>query len=210
MSAPWQFTEPLTGDPFFTPADLAHRLQIDPATIDDGVATLLAQLASDAVREDLRLQVDFVANETVTLYGDGGEILVLPQRPVTAVTSVTMAGQALTPVVVNATSSLLMYDWRPDGRLYRVVYGGNFYAGELYFKWPNGVPVVITYSHGWKFGPPTQLQSVALELAAAAYSNPEVTDSGRVGFVQWETRDKGMNLNETQRRTLDYYRRLNI
>ncbi len=25
----------------------------------------------------------------------------------------------------------LMYDWRPDGRIYRVVYGGNFYAGEL-------------------------------------------------------------------------------
>jgi hypothetical protein len=209
MSSPWQFPNALTGDPLALPVDLAHRLQIDPATVDTGVATLLLQMASDAVRQDLRLQIDFVANETITMYGDNSEILVLPQRPVTAVASVTLAGQALVPVVVNATSTMLMYDWRPDGRMYRVVYGGSFYAGELYFKWPLGVPVVVTYSHGW-LTPPTALQSVVLDLAGAAYSNPEVTDSGRVGWVEWVTHNAGMDLSVEQRRTLNYFRRLNI
>jgi hypothetical protein len=206
VSSPWQFPDALTGDPLALPADLANRLQISPSSINTGVATLLLQQASDAVRENVKLQIDYVVGETVTILGDGGETLLLPQRPVTAVASVTLAGQVLTPVVLGSAAPT-MYDWRPDGRLYRVTYGGSVDSGELHSRWPRGVPVVVTYSHGWVNGPPTQLQSVALDMAAAAYSNPEVQDSGRVGWVEWVTKNVGMTLNAQQQQSLDYYRR---
>lgn len=197
-----------TGRPFFTTADLAARLQITLAS-SDPTAPLLAQLASDAVREDVRLSVDQVSGDQITLWGDNGEILLLPERPVTAVTSVVLAGQALVPVTPNTTSTTLMYDWRPDGRLYRVVYGGSFYAGALNFTWPAGVAVQITYSHGFQVVP-SALKNVALELAAAAYSNPELHDQERVGWVEWQTKIQGILLNSAYRTALDPYRRLDL
>jgi len=196
----------LTGNPFFTADDLSARLQ---TTVADDTATLLATLASDAVREDVRLTVDAVADDPVTLYGDDGQILLLPERPVTAVTSVVLAGQTLVPVITGATSTMLMYDWRPDGRLYRIVYGGSFYAAELMFKWPFGVPVQITYSHGW-LTPPSAMKNIALELAAAAYVNPELHNQERVGWVEWTTGHASMTLTTAQRTALDPYRRLDI
>jgi hypothetical protein len=199
----------LTGAPFFTSTDLANWLQLDPSVINAGTATLLAQLASDVIRDEIRLSVDHVDNDQVTLWGDNGEILLLPERPVTAVTSVLLDNQALVPVVQDATSTMLMYDWRPDGRLYRIVYGGSFYAGELMFKWPSGVPVKITYNHGWT-SVPSALKSVALQIAAQAYSNPEMHDQERVGWVEWQTKLQALLLSPNQRTALDVYRRLDL
>jgi hypothetical protein len=201
--------EGLTGDPFFTSAELASWLQLDPSTINTGTADLLAKLASDAIRDEIRLQVDHVTGETVTLWGDNGEILLLPQRPVTAVTSVVMDNHTLVPAVPDTSSALLMYDWRPDGRLYRVVYGGSFYASEVLFNWPYGVPVTVTYDHGW-YTVPSALKSVALQIAAQAYSNPEMHDQERVGWVEWQTKLQAMLLSPNQRTALDAYRRLDL
>ncbi|OIN79098.1 hypothetical protein BMG05_19845 [Mycobacterium malmoense] len=197
----------LTGRPFFTPRDLAYRLQIDPAAINLGTACLLAQLASDAVRQDLWLSVDYVENDTVTLYGDYSGMLVLPQRPVTAVTSVVLAGETLTQSQPGATStSTPMFDWRPDGRLLRIVYGGQVFASQLTWLWPNGVPVTVTYTHGYQVVP-SCFKSVALELAAGVYNNPEIHSNERVGWVEWATKNVDLNLNDQQRASLDYYRK---
>lgn len=206
----YPFPYAYTGAPFFEVEELAARLQVSVDEFDPA-ATLLAQLASDAVREDLRLSVDYVANDTLTIYGDNSEVLVLPERPITNVTSVTMAGQTLVPVQVNSTSTLLMYDWRPDGRMYRVVYGGSFYAAELYYKWPAGVPVTITYSHGFQTVP-TVFKRVALELAAAAYANPDMAKVQSTGRTRIEPAFVGLSLTAFPdlRSDLDMYRRLDI
>lgn len=208
MAYGYVFPDAFTGEPFFKPSDLGARIQVSLED-DDPTGLLLAQLASDLVREDLRLTVDHIDNDEITLFGDNGEIMLLPQRPVTAVTSVVLDNIALVPVVQDATSTLLMYDWRPDGRLYRIVYGGSFYAGELMFKWPAGVPVNITYSHGYQVVP-SAFKSVALELAAAAYVNPEMHDQERVGWVEWATKQPSMSLSPSQRTALDPYRRLDF
>jgi hypothetical protein len=199
-----------TGDPFFEVDELAARLQISIDATDPS-AVMLAQLASDAVREDLRSTVDYIANDVLTVYGDNSETLVLPERPITAVSAVSMAGQSLVPVQVNATSTLLMYDWRPDGRLYRVVYGGSFYAGELYFNWPAGVPVTVTYSHGYQTVP-TVFKRVALELAAAAYANPDMAKVQSTGRTRIEPAFVGLSLTAFPdlRSDLDLYRRLDL
>lgn len=199
----------LTGSPFFTAAELAYRLQIDPADINTDAATLLAQLASDAVRDDIRQQVDLVDNDEITLWGDNSEVLLLPQRPVTAVSSVTLAGQDLVPAQVNSTSTMLMYAWRPDGSLRRVVYGGSFYAGELYYRWPAGVPVQVTYSHGYATVP-AGMKHVALELAAAAYANTDLHESERVGWVEWTSKRVSLDLVPEQRASLDVYRNVTL
>ena len=208
MSYPFPYA--YTGAPFFEVEELAARIQVSVDDFDPA-AMLLAQLASDAVREDLRLSVDYVANDTLTVYGDNSEILVLPERPITAVSSVSMAGQTLAPVTVNATSSMLMYDWRPDGRMYRVVYGGSFYASELYFKWPLGVPVTVTYSHGFQVVP-TVFKRVALELAAAAYANPDMAKVQSTGRTRIEPMYVGLSLTAFPdlRSDLDAYRRLDL
>lgn len=204
------FPHTLTGRPFFTPRDLAYRLQIDPAAINLGTACLLAELASDAVRQDLWLTVDYIENDIITLYGDYSDMLVLPERPVTAVSSVILAGETLTQSRPGDTStSTPMFDWRPDGRLYRVVYGGQVFASQRRWYWPNGVPVTVTYSHGYQIVP-SSFKSVALELAAGVYNNPEMHSNERVGWVEWATKNVDLNLNDQQRTSLDYYRRLNI
>ena len=199
----------LTGAPFFTTTDLAYRLQMDPTAVNSDAATMLAKLASDAVREEIRQKVDFVASDTVTLYGDNGEVIMLPERPVVSVSSVVMAGITLVPTTVNSTTTTTMYDWRPEGALRRVVYGGSFYASQLYFKWPLGVPVTVTYSHGYQVVPSAMVH-VALELAAAAYSNPELHESERVGWVEWTTRRLGLDMTAEQRTSLDIYRNVSL
>jgi hypothetical protein len=202
----------LTGNPFFTATDLANWLQIDSGTINSGTATLLAQLASDAVRDEIRLQVDLVIDETVTLWGDGGDVLLLPERPVINVSSVILDGQALNPVTLQpyvAGSDVPLYDWRPSGTLERVVYPGSYYAGQLNWAWPNSVQVIVTYSHGWST-PPSALKSVALQIAAQAYSNPEMHDQERVGWVEWQTKLQALLLSLPQRTALDVYRRLDV
>ena len=200
----------LTGAPFFTTGELASRLRLDPTTIDTGTATLLSQLASDAVRADLRQEIDYVPNDTITLYGDNGEVILLPQRPVWNVSAVTLAGQSLVPVQVNSTSTMLMYQWRPDGSLRRCVYGGSFYAAELFYKWPLGVPVTVTYDHGYQ-QVPAAIKHVALELAAGVFSNPELHNSEKVGLVEWTAlRDMTLNLSTEQRKSLDVYRNITL
>ena len=199
----------LTGRPFFTTTDLAYRLQLDPTAMNTDAAAMLAQLASDAVREEIRQKVDYVVGDTVTLYGDNGEVLLLPERPVLNVSSVVLAGVTLTPTQVNTTTNMLMFDARPDGALRRVVYGGSFYAAQLYYKWPLGVPVTVTYDHGYQVVP-SAMTHVAIELAAAAYSNPELHESERIGWVEWTTRRLGLDMTAEQRTSLDVYRNVSL
>jgi hypothetical protein len=199
----------LTGQPFFTPTDLAYRMQTDPTAMNSNAAILLAQLASDAVREEIRQKVDYTVGDTVTLYGDNGEVLLLPERPVVRVSSVVLAGVTLSPTQVNTTTNMLMFDARPDGSLRRVVYGGSFYAAQLFYKWPLGVPVTVTYDHGYQVVPSVMVH-VALELAAAAYSNPQLHESERVGWVEWTTRRLGLDMTAEQRTSLDVYRNVSL
>jgi hypothetical protein len=188
---------------FFTIDELAAALQMDIAAVDVDTANQLAELASDIVRDDLggagqSQQIDFQAGDTVTLYGDSGQIVVLPQKPVTAVGSVTLGGQLLDPNT---------YQWRDNGILYRVVYGGGQYADMQTWIWPFGVPVVVVYDHGYS-PVPSLIKQVALELAAAAYLNPAMAVSQTAGpySVSYTAQQVGMTLSPGQESLLDNYR----
>lgn len=197
-----------TGAPFFTVAELGAQMQmtLDPA---DPTAVLLQTLASDAVREDLQQTVDVIENDTVTLYGDGGDLLILPERPVIAVSSVILDGQTLNPVTSQpyiAGSDVPLYDWRPNGNLERVVYPGSYYAGQRNWAWPNSVQVTVTYDHGYAVVP-TAFKRVALQAAAGAYTNPDLASVTTVGRTRTEPGWVGLTLTPAQSSALDYYRR---
>jgi hypothetical protein len=188
---------------FFTTAELAAALQMDIDSIDPETANMLAELACDIVRDDLggageSQQIDFQADDVVTVYGDSGQIVVLPQKPVTAVSSVVVQGRTLDPKE---------YNWRDNGRLYRVVFAGTEYADMQTWLWPFGIPITVTYSHGYDTVP-SLVKQVALELAVSAYLNPAmaVTQTAGPYSSTYTAQQVGMSLSDEQESRLDNYR----
>lgn len=187
---------------FFTAEELMLQLQhTTDGDVDDDTATLLATLASDEIRDDLGQQIDLVTNEVITIYGDGGELIVLPQRPVIGVSSVLLNGQAITA-----------YDWRRNGALRRVIFAGSQFAGEMTMNWPFGVPVQVTYSHGYATVP-NAIKAAALDLAIATYMNPNSLVTSKivddVSEAYRATRAATM-LSEERKNALDRYRALDM
>lgn len=148
-------------DQLATPEDLASFLQQD---LDLATATLLIEAATAVVQEAAGGQrILEVAGDTATLIGTTDSKLDLPQIPVTAVTSVTLDGTAVTAGAAGSVPST----WRRIGnRLWRTD-GWQSWIGE-----PS--TVVVVYTHGYA-APHQRLQlarSAVLTLAAVPYGNP--------------------------------------
>lgn len=152
-------------------ADLEKVMQ---RTLTANTATVLLEGATAAVQAVTGQRLVQVADDEITIEVDDltGVHLSLPERPVTAVTSVEIGATAVT----DYTAQL------GHGRLYRVA--GWRSAALL----PDpGAPstVTVTYSHG--YAPTDQrlqlARSVTLLLAAAAYSNPGGATRVQTGSV---------------------------
>lgn len=136
-----------------TPADLRNLLDETVDTLSDDKANVVLSIASGAVRAAARQTITLVDGETVTLIGDPGQWFELPQRPVTAVTSVKVDGSAVTDFKVFGN------------RLWRRC-GWETCPGE-----PAAVEVV--YSHGlpdWD-DRLAYAQGITLTLAAKLFTN---------------------------------------
>jgi hypothetical protein len=143
---------------FASVAELAAYLHQDPfATAAEITAAQLdLDLASGVVVDRTGQTFDAVADDVVTLDTCPGEDVRLPQRPVTAVTSVTtrdMGSAAVTTRTLNTD-----YEVRAD-RLRWVGVGW----------WP--YEVTVTYSHGYAVIPGT-VKAATLAVAAELHDNP--------------------------------------
>jgi hypothetical protein len=99
-----------------------------------------------AVRHPVRL----VENDTVTLYGDATDRLLLPAAPVVTVTAVTLDGDPLTPGT--------HYRVRRDAGILRRIGG----------VWPDWAEVSVTYSHG--YDPiPEEIEEAVIDQARTIY-----------------------------------------
>lgn len=137
-------------------------------TLSDGIdtakATLLLECATAIVQGVAEQRIVQVVNDAMVLdldEHDGGPYLVLPERPVTAVTSVLIGATSVTGYTPQLGRARL---WRPEG--WRSPLLG--YVGQ-----PSTVTVVHT--HGYPPGhQKLQLgRSAVLGLIAGVYDNPE-------------------------------------
>jgi hypothetical protein len=170
-------------DQLATPSDLAAYLQQD---VDTSTATLLIETATAVVQAACGGQrIVQVVNDPLTVMGTTDNWLDLPQLPVTAVSSVTLDGTALTVSTdyqVLGSRLFRKLGWQVNfGWPWDYPYG---FQGNSYYPPPslaNGYPyqqpsaVGLTYTHGWASGS-QQLQlgrQACLTLAAGVYVNPD-------------------------------------
>lgn len=142
----------------FTLAELASYLQRD---IDTATATLAQSAGQGLVRAYTRQNIDtrtYTSTRVpVTIHGERYTVL-LPQRPVTAVTSVT----------VNGTAYVAGADYTWDGvnaRLWLRYLAGS--STSFIDEWW----AVVTYTAGYATVPDA-VKGVALSVAGRAYDNP--------------------------------------
>lgn len=153
-------------DQLATLQDLADALQIPLADLPSGTGTLLLECATAVVQEAAGGQrIIQVAGDTFSLIGTTDAWLDLPQIPVTAVSSVTLDGTALT-VGIGSTN----YKHRGN-RLWRTD-GWQTYVGQ-----PSDV--AGTYTHGYAAGSQDlQLgRAACLSLAKGVFTNPSAVQS---------------------------------
>lgn len=147
-------------DMLASPSDLASLLQQD---VDTATATLLIEAATAVVQATTGQRLVQMLGDVVALdldEYDGGHYLDLPQRPVTAVTTVLIGATAVTDYSTQLRRNRL---WRADGWRSTLI---------AYPSQPS--QVTVTYDHGYPPGD-QRLQlarGATLSLAAAPYGNP--------------------------------------
>lgn len=144
-------------DQLATPEDLASLLQQD---LDASTATLVLEAATSVVQAVVGQRILEVVGDTATLIGGTDGWLDLPQRPVSAVTSVTLDGETVTEGTATGTYR------RFGSRLWRDCGWATCYTEPS--------TVVVVNTHGYPTGS-QELQlarSAVLSLAKGAYANP--------------------------------------
>lgn len=156
-------------DRLATADSLAWLLQIPVDDLDQAAAGVALEAATAVVQAAAGGQrILQVVDDQVTIYGGVGSYLDLPQRPVTAISSVTYGGVLLAAGTASGT-------WRAaPGGLWRDL----GWAGACY----EPSPVDVVYTHGYPDGD-QRLQlarGATLSLARTVYANPEGTTSTRL------------------------------
>jgi hypothetical protein len=181
---------------FATVDDLEARLRL---TLVPHLAEAVLQGASDEIMSACPGWQLFETTSTVTLRGTGGQALVLPRPPVSAVHTVTIGGVETSGWTLETS----LVDGRRTDRLIR---GAGGWVGD----------VEVTYTHGFNDdNRPVVLREVCLKLAARMWVNPEQVMQKRradysasygssavevSGLTRWELRKlAGNGLRQTSR-----------
>lgn len=142
---------------FISVEDLGLFLRKDMT--DDDLAVIAVDAASELVRSHCDRTFDAVVGATAILDGTGTQWLLLPELPVTALTSVTLYdGTASETLLVEGLDE--DYVWDAAGRVYRNVY-----------NWPTEPQsITVVYSHGYATVP-SDVRLVALNAAGRLYDH---------------------------------------
>ena len=195
--------DPSAASPFATVAELEAYTG---ASIATDRARLLLDMASAAIRAHAR-QTLTQATTTAVFPGTFAEKLVLPERPVTAVTT----------VIIGDTTLSVDTDWVWDGA--HTLYRGTTVDGVLSVNGPDylingwgdwggpGAQVSVTYTHGFATIPGV-VKGVCLALAARTLGSPDGVNSESVGSysVSYSRTGGAVSLLDEERALLDRYR----
>lgn len=165
--------------------------------------------ATGQMQEWIGQQIFQVTNDTVILDPRPDMSVMLPETPVTAVSSVAWFDD------FNGTGwntlPTTLYRWKEWGRLYIIPTQVHTYTatGGLWGStwWPAGEDTIqVTYSHGYSVIP-SSLQAVCMALAARLLINPYKLQSTRTGEVQvvYTGVREASELLDTEKVVLDRY-----
>lgn len=157
-------------------------LWVDDTIVADR-ANLILSLATAAIQRHTGQTLAAVAADSITIPGRLGKFLRLPERPVTAVTSVTLDGVTITD-----------FDLLPQSVLYR----GSGWGDAR-------VIIGVTYDHGFATIP-DDLKGVALDIAARVVNNP--TSSVQESFGSYSvtrSRTLGIAISPDEKKVLENY-----
>ena len=185
-------------------------------------ATRLLAMASGIVRRYTRQDLTLVTGDVITVPGTWGHTIMLPQRPVTAITSVVINGANPAYAswkLIDDELSILTGSFQPD-------YGSSLWGGTglwgpagsyigpqatgASWQGPQAV-VTITYSHGYATIPDDIANEVA-GMAALQMSSPVGIDKEVVGGYQAvyaKSPVGGMSLTAESKSVLNFYRKRN-
>jgi len=154
---------------------------------DEFRVSRLLEMASAAVRRYTGQVISTVAGDVALVPAFGAFAVVLPQRPVTAVSAVTIDGVTQLPAD---------YNWTRSGAL----------TTDLN-TWGN-LPLTVTYDHGYTEIPDDIVQ-VVCSVANRAVVNPSGIRSETVGgySVVHTIPATGMTLTRAEQQALESYRR---
>lgn len=192
-----------------SPEDLEARLGRDLTEAETARAAALLEDASAIVRAYTGQSFEAVTDDVVVLRAVGGRI-VLPQRPVTAVTQVVAIGGS------EALPDFTLVDWLFDGvDTIRIGEGG--YVINLPEAWwdDDGYPGTyrVTYSHG-EAGAPPDVKAVVCGMVNRSLTAPTMAGgvtSETIGSYSYRMESAGTGLSVVlgaeDRKVLDRYRR---
>ncbi len=189
---------------FVTEADLEAYTGTSVAT---DRATILLDTATAAIQAYCN-QSFTQATTTVVLPGTFDSRLELPERPVTAITTVKIGDTTLT-----ADSD---YVWDGGHMLYRgtkvdgvLSVNGPDYLINGWGDWGGpGAQVTVTYTHGFAVIP-NDIKGVCLALAARSLTSPDGVNSESVGSysVSYSRTGGAVSLLDEEKALLNRYRR---
>lgn len=197
-SAAIQNLEPSTpAGGFCAPSDLAVRLGLDFTADEDSRAAALLTDASGVIRDETSQTIDLVTDDEYERPGTSDQRIVLPQRPVVSVASVSIDGTEISDwylvgnELVRGTGTLLS----PDG----LETGSRGFGSETQ-------TLTIVYTHGYATIPQT-LKTIALEMAVRVFVNPgSLIQEGIAGtqstFAPYSDPPRGLMLTNSEKAAL--------
>lgn len=183
-------------EPFISSdVDLAAYLRLD--LTDDDLGVIAVDAACEVIRGYTGQVLNKVTDDEISLDGTGTDALLLPQLPVTSVTTVV---EDDTELVVDTD-----YVLGSGGVLYRLFSGIQASVSNWCMGRQN---VDVTYTHGYDLagsGVPSDIRIVAVQIAARIYDtgqvNRETIGSYNVEYVQG-----GAGLTAYEKNVCDKYR----
>jgi hypothetical protein len=180
----------------------------------------LLDMASGVVRRYTRQNITQVVNDVVTLPGNWGNTLELPERPVTAVASVSMNGATMANTMWKLVDNSLFLGtgaFMPD-------YGSTIWGGSALWgpagsnQGPQAIgntwqgptaQVTVTYTHGYADVPQDIVNivagMVALQINAETGIQSEMIGDYKVVYAR--NGNGGMALSDDDKSALNYYRK---
>lgn len=190
---------------FATNAELEDWLGYTLDASETTRATLVLEVASATIQAYTRQTISEVSGDAVELKGTWEHVLELPERPVTAVASVSVDGVAQTVT----TDYLVVKNElrRPNAEYHNWQMPSNDFYPFAKTGWggPSSI-VAVTYTHG--FDPvPDDIKGVTLQLATRMWSNPEVVAMKSIDGNTWQYGMGHSNLLDGEKMVLSKYRR---